>query len=437
MRFACYDPLAASSAAAVAGAIPAGVVHVGQGRLLELREALDRAALAVERARSRVVALILGNNAAVLAVGFAIFLGYLVSPPPSRRWDFPDRLAEVGAMIKGGGILGDLGQDVVGLRRLWEHRDPYPVLGPALREIGVSWDLHHASTHPPTAFLFAAPVSYLGLPAAARVWAAICFALLFISLRAFSVPRTAALGLALGLPAIWGPVASSFHQLTLVWLVAIALAYRWRSRAPFAAGAALGVASLTKLLPLVMLGHFVFRRKVRALAGAAAVCVIGCACVLLLEPSAFARYVEVNRENSWATALRSDNVSVLFQTRYLLGKTGLALALLCLALLVWVNRRALLAPRETSDYSFFLYSFLAVLLLPICWGPSLVPLLPVIGYFLVEGRAAHVVLAAAAFIDLAVCSPFGSAPVLTVAVILVGALFFIPPPEQRAVPRRD
>lgn len=385
----------------------------------------------VQRTRDWTVAVIRRKPAAVTAIGLLIFLGYLVSGPPTGRWDIPDRLSVIGTMLKGGGNLGDLGQDVVGFRRLWDCRDPYPVLGPALLEIGVAWDVRHPSTHPPSAFLLVGPISHLDPAAVGGIWATVGFGLLFLGLLAFRVPWLVSLGLALGLGALWGPVAAAFQQLTLVWLAAVSLAYRLRLRAPMLAGAAVGFASLTKFLPLVVLGYFIFQRRFRAVIGAALVGAAATACIWFVCPSAFARYLEVNRGNTWATAMRTDNASVLMQAHHLLGNLGVGLALLYVALILAVNRRALLAPQTAPRYSFFLYTFLAVFLLPICWGYSLAPLLPVVGYFLLEGRAGQIAVAAAAFLELAVVSPFGFAPLLASAVILVSILFLMRPPEER------
>ncbi len=403
---------------------------MGRRTSRDVLRSVGGAIASAERVRDRLLEAVAGRQLWVTAAGVVLFTVYLASGPFTNSWTIPDRIAFVGSMLKGGGNLGDIAQDVVGFRRLWENRDPYPVLGPAFREIGVSWDVRHESTHPPTAFLLAAPIAYLGRALAARVWAIVCFGLLYVALRAYGVPTRVAIGLTLGLPALWGPVASSFQQLTLVWLAGVALAFRLESRSSFLAGAAVGLASLPKLLPLVVLGYFVLRRKGRAVLGTAVVWATACLAILAISPAAFSRYVAVNRENAWAMIRRSDNIALPRQAYALLGPVGVVLVALFLVALVFVNRHALVEPAAAPRYSFFLYSFLAVVLLPICWGYSLVPLLPVIGYFLVEGRGPHVVVAAAAFLQLALLRPFLCELGLSTSMLVVGCLFLIGPPHR-------
>jgi hypothetical protein len=242
-----------------------------------------------------------------------------------------------------------------------------------------------------------------------------------------------ALGLALGSAAISGPVAASFQQITFVWLAGVALAYHLRSRSSLWAGIGLGIASMTKFLPLLVLGYFVFQRKFRSVIGAAMVWAVAISGLLVIYPPAFTRYFEANHTESFrAIILRIDNISIFTQAYHILGVLGIVAVLLYVLLLVVLNRQPLFSPRCTPEYSFFLYSFLSVLLLPICWGYSLVPLLPVIGYFFAKGRGPHILVASGSFLQLAFLPPFGSALAHTQPLLVVSTLFFMSPPVRRS-----
>jgi len=385
----------------------------------------------LERARDDVVRWAYRDRR-LLAGGLMALALYFVAAAggPPRHWRAS--LAQVGRMLEGRSTLGDAATDVVGLRRLVEGRDPYPVLGPALREIGVEWQVTHPSTRPPTGYLLAAPVAYLPLPAAARVLAIIGFALLFCTFLCYGVRAGASLGLAL-LAGVWRPVALSFEQVTLVWMAGVALAYRYRERSGTASGCALGIASLSKFFPLAVLGHFLFRRKYAALLGALLVWSVAAALVVSLNHEAFARYVEVNRTNTWQIILRTDNGSIFRQAYRFGGWSGLVAVVTWVAALLVRNRIALVRPAQQSEYAFFLYSFLAVALLPISWEYSVAPLLPVIGYFFLRGRGFHILVAAGAFALPQLAGALGSGAV-AVVVGLVSLLFWPAAPESTSEP---
>lgn len=366
----------------------------------------------------------------VLVAGAAVFICSCSLLPWRVGWTLPHALAVGPGMLTGEPVLGDFLQDVVGFRRLAERRDPYPALGEAFVDAGVDWGVRHASTHPPTAFLFAAPFARLPLEAIARAWAVVGYALVFLAMRCYGAPWPAALGLSLASTA-WPPFAASFQQLTFVWLAAVALAFRLRDRAPSWAGAAVGIAALTKLVPLVLLPYFALSRRRAALAGAAAALGAGALAVLALHPGAFARYLSV-RGDVLETILSIDNSSPL-RAALAAGTEGVVALVAFVAALLVRNRRALLDPAATPEHSFFLYSFLAVFALPISWGYSLAPLLPVLGYFLVRGRAAHVVMAGASTVLLAIRPPFESNR-FWIDLVGIGALFLLDPPGAGARP---
>jgi hypothetical protein len=382
----------------------------------------------VERKRDQVVE-VLKEGRLLLLLGILSFAALLVVPSDGRSWSIRDGMAQVRAMLAGAGSLGDAAQDVLGFRRLVEGRDPYPVLGPALLEIGVDWPLARRSTHPPTAFLFFAPIARLPVPGAARWWCLTGFALVLLALRCYGIPWLAAAGLTL-MSVLWRPFAASFHNLTFVWLAGVAVAYRFRDGTGLASGIGLGVASLTKILPAGVAVHFVLSGKWRALVGAIAVWAAAGSAILWMYPNAFSAYMSTEMgANTWETIRRTDNSSLLWQAYRLGGAAGLGALVACGLALAVRNREALFRPARYPDYSFFLYSVLAVALLPISWGYSLAPLLPVLGFFFLHGRAPHIVLALAAFVILAVVPAFSQAPFAGTLCAMV--LFWPAPPGVR------
>jgi len=59
-------------------------------------------------------------------------------------------------------LMQDYAQDYIGARALLDKtKDLYPVLSDAFVDIGINWNAPHLSTHPPTAYLFALPLSLL------------------------------------------------------------------------------------------------------------------------------------------------------------------------------------------------------------------------------------------------------------------------------------
>jgi hypothetical protein len=328
---------------------------------------------------------------------------------PVEHWGYPwalhYRIRVVREMFNGTADLLDLRQDIAGFRRLVQNRDPYPGIDEYYEDAdlrtpkGGGWG---PSTHPPTAFLFAAPIAYLSASVREGAWVASELALIFCAFVWYGLRWPRAFGLALCLGLLWGPVAYSYHQLVIIWFAAVAFAYRYRTSAPFWSGVGIAAASLTKLAPIGIVGYYVFMRKYRAVAAVLLVWSIAIAAVLWLEPHAFNYYLGgATRANTAVTMIRRDNNSIYTQLYLLAGIPGLVGGIAYIGALMWRNRSALFAPAASPDYSFFLYSFLTVALLPICWLYSLVPLLPVLGYFILRGNRTHRVIAVACLILLA------------------------------------
>src|SRR5207253_7410260 len=127
----------------------------------------------------------------------------------------------------------------------------------------------HRSTHPPTAFVLVLPVAWLPWKAAAAAWGVLMLMTIAGAWWALGVSAELAAALA-PLTLVWPPAAWSLGQLTPLWLLGLALAWRWRAR-PALAGAAVGIASLSKLLPALSLAPLLVRRRLRVLLGFAVV----------------------------------------------------------------------------------------------------------------------------------------------------------------------
>ncbi|MHA1569124.1 MAG: glycosyltransferase 87 family protein [Alphaproteobacteria bacterium] len=91
-------------------------------------------------------------------------------------------------------------------------------------------------------------------------------------------------------------------QLTVIWLLEFALAYRLTGpRNPaggFASGAVIGVASLAKFAPALLLAPHIVARRYRALAAFGLVWLAALALIRFMHPGALARYLEINVGNS-------------------------------------------------------------------------------------------------------------------------------------------
>jgi hypothetical protein len=329
-------------------------------------------------------------------------------PPPATASPYLNSLREASDVILGKNGRSDVAQDFYGFRAMVLHQDPYAVLGPALETIGVDWDLAHASTHPPTAFLLVAPVAWMPWPLSSLAWAWLMIAALFVSFHAAGYSwKTSALMAALAI--LWTPTIHSLSQITIVWLLGLMLAYRFRSSNPFLAGIFVGIASLTKFLPAIMLVPFVVRRRGKAVLGFGMTWLAALSTILLIAPQATIRYLKVNRTNALATLLRGDNSSPigLLLSHRLVGMelvTGLMLALVLATFTVLLLRRAIGQDTiSTNEWNF--YSYLSVALLPIMWIYSIVPLLPILMKAL-TGRNVPAVWAAAAILLAIVAPPF-------------------------------
>ena len=345
-----------------------------------------------------------------IALAILLIVIILLLPPTTGYDSYIDILRHTSMTLKGQAPYADVAQDIYGFRALMTNQDPYARLKPALKTIGVEWKADFSSTHPPTAFLLVAPVAFLPWPISSMAWAWLMLIALCISLR-FACEYTwdwAFLVTAMVL--FWPPIATSFDQITIVWLFGLAMAYHYRNERPLLSGVFIGIASFTKLLPAVLLLPFLLRRNVNAAKGFGLSWLTALVILLLLSPKALMRYLISNRLNATEIILRWDNGSFLFFLFRRIGLAGLFITVIVILMLLVLAYRKYCqeSARELSTQEWNISAFLTVLFLPITWIFSITPLLPNILLLLQDKRWIVRVLAICALIPPILVPPWGT-----------------------------
>jgi hypothetical protein len=320
------------------------------------------------------------SDLVIFIVGIMIF-GLLLLIP-----DLPDSMIYVSTVrasiqaLKGQSDPSDLAQDVIGFRALVRQQNPYPVLGLAVQELDIEWDVKHLSAHPPTVFLFVAPIAFLPWGLAAMLWAWAMLGLLGCTFRLYGMSWPAAWGWTC-IAFLWPPILTSLGQVTIIWLLGWTIGCLYARRHFWVNGLGIGLASLTKLVPILMVACFILSKKRgHVLWGVLLVWVIALVILMLLSPQALYQYVVTNRLNSMEMILRDDNASLLAVGYRSLGWLGTGCGLAFLGLVVWANKDRLFDPsdRSPSWNLWIVMSYVIVNLLPVFWIYSFTPLLPVI-----------------------------------------------------------
>jgi hypothetical protein len=300
----------------------------------------------------------------------------IIAPVNKDTWTYPNIVLSVPNKLKGNAPITEIAQDIYGFRALIFKLDPYESLHDAIPLMGANWQDDSPTTHPPTAFLFTAPIAFLPLKSAFAIWAWLMIAAVIFSLRAyhFSWQSTIILGI---LSVLWPPVITSLGNNPCIWMFALAIAYHQRNRNSFLAGIWIGVASFTKLLPAIMLIPFLIKKKWSTLAGFILSWVISLSLIFVLLPSSIVRYYEVNKIISplWIGWIGNGS-PLVFLLRYF-GLSGFGIGLYILLIMVFLNWRTWINRNyEITSEAWHLFSFVAVILLPIAWTYSIAPLFP-------------------------------------------------------------
>jgi len=336
-------------------------------------------------------------------------------------------ISSVTSTLIGRGHPSDIAQNFYGFFAIIHQLNPYAELGPALKLIGVDWDVHHASTHPPTAFLLASPAALFPWPISAAIWAYLMIALLFLSIKIYC-HQTSKITLALcGVLLFWPPIAFSLGQITILWLFFCVLAYKYRNTNPFLAGIYIGTASLTKFLPCVMLAPFILRKKWHAVFGFILVWVVAGLILLVLAPNVWFDYLNANHLNFQEQMMRTDGSSFLVFLYKKFGLLGFAMsamllfALIKITLCQSINNRL----KPISEMEWEKYMLISILILPIAWIYSIAPLTVLLLKKIKFAPRYIQVLAVFCFFIVTIFPPFGNRSPLGIFLFFVGFCFLV------------
>ena len=322
--------------------------------------------------------------------------------------------------LKGKAEESDIAQDIVGYRALVDEQDPYPILGPEYRKLGLEGKLGITSTHPPMAFLFAAPIAFLPWSWASALWAWFMLALIVFTLRYYGLSWKVALGLT-PIVLLWPPVATSLGQLTIIWLFALVAGYHYENRQNFWSGILIGLAAITKFFPGILAISFLLKRKWLALLGFLAVFFASLIALLILHPGSILRYIEVNQINSKDVILHPNNLSLLANSHRFGGWVAVGMVFLFFLSIIWANRKYLYSPLlYSSPRLWILLSYFSVALLPIAWPYSLTPLLPVVIMLISRKKLSTVTVGFCAIVITCIFPSFGTAIPFAAVILLIG-----------------
>jgi uncharacterized membrane protein len=243
--------------------------------------------------------------------------------------------------------------------------------------------------------------------------------LLILTFRCYGVSWKAALGL-MPIALLWTPMQISLGQITIIWLFGVALAYRLNMKRPFLSGASIGLASLTKFVPSLLIIIFLVKKQWRALLGFITLWLAALAALMVLWPKAISRYLDVNQTTSLETIQRADNSALLFSSYRIGGWLGAGLASVFLLSILLTNRDCILNLRPGSAPRFWrILIYFSVALLPIAWTYSIVPLLPVIIYEVLQKKLLVKMAGLCCLVLPCVAPPWGYLSVLPLMLVTV------------------
>lgn len=308
-----------------------------------------------------------------LTIGLITLLYFWILYSPSRQmtWVYPDSQFYAATLLRGDAQFSEIAQDAYGFRAMLNRWNAYLPLSLALPNIHENWNL--PTTHPPTAFLFAAPVAFFSDAVAATIWAWICLAALYASLRLHGFNWVESILFTL-LSLLWLPTIGSLGQLTPIWLLGLSLGYFFRDRNPSLAGVFIALASMTKFFPALLIIPFLIKRKLAAFYSFILVWTISLIFIFILSPDIFNQYFQANITASPHFVKVSANfIYASFRTY---GVIGLLPPLAILLLIFLSNWKDLYRSKDLSTKSWMVFSLMAVALFPVIWGYSYFPLYP-------------------------------------------------------------
>jgi hypothetical protein len=266
-------------------------------------------------------------------------------------------------------LMNDIAQDYIGAQAMLNSdAELYPILGPTFARIGIDWPITHRSTHPPTTYLMVVPLARLNYPVAQLIWMMAMFVCIVVSFWALGLTWGWSL-LAGVISLAWPPGIWSLGQLTPIWLLGVALAYRHRER-PLLSGVWIAVASLPKFMAAPALLYSLWRRKWSALIGFVAVWVVALGAVLVLRGDAISAFVNSSMGNSLEQILRPDN-GALMMTAWRVAKwPGVVVAGASILAVLW------LGVQRDGFWEWGCLVWVGIALLPLAWTYSLFPLVP-------------------------------------------------------------
>ena len=341
----------------------------------------------------------------------AILISCILLLPPAEKYDsYIDTLSHTSMTLKGQAPHSDVAQDMYGFRALLTNQDPYALLGPALKSMGVQWKASFSSTHPPTAFLVVAPVALLPWPVSSVVWAWSMLVLLCLSLRIGLRYSWDVAILVTAVALYWPPISTSFDQITIVWLFGLAIAYRYRNDRSYLSGVFIANASFTKLMPALLLFPFIIRRRWDAIKGFALTWLVALGILFVLSPKTLLRYITTNRANAIEIILRPDNGSFLLflYRRAEIAGIFITAVVILLFLILAIRKYSHGWGGVLSTEEWNIYAYLAVLIMPITWIFSIAPLFPNLLLLLQDRRWIIRALAVLAFIPPFLVLPWGT-----------------------------
>jgi len=310
-------------------------------------------------------------------VSISILLLILSLPDHDGSYNLLGSLQYASTILKGRIHVADIAQDFYGFRALITNNDPYAILGPALITTGINWIVPISSSHPPTAFLFTAPLAFLPWPIASALWAWFMLIGLAFSFRFFGFSWKTSFCLTVA-ALFWPPTIYSLGNITIIWLLGLMIAFQFRDRSYFWSGFFVGISSFTKFFPALLLIPFIIRKKWRALVGFISAWVTGLTIITILDPNAILRYITVNSNNSIEIMSSAFNTSFLATLYRLLGIPGIVAGALIIFIIVFFGMPRSFINTNISIQEWNLFSYLSVILLPIAWVYSILPLIIVL-----------------------------------------------------------